>query len=386
MSEIKIEEEEKPPSSEKEDKESDNHTDIKKESPQSKESNILNTKQNKLKITSNNSGIIEVFKDNLNLEMKNLISLLNEYNYIGMDTEFPGIIYSLSSEEEDFYYKSLKLNTESLKLIQLGITLSNSKGENPKPFHTWQFNFEFDYLKDKYSEPSLKLLISSGINFNKLKENGINHKKFFQIFKNSGLVLNPKIYWVSFHGSYDFAYLLYNLLGNSLPSSEEDFSNLLKAFFPNYYDIKILVKEKYNMQGSLNKLAECLNIMREGKKHQAGSDSLVTIKVFWKLIKYGYISIEELMENKNIIFGILQGKDNEKSINYSNINFRKKNDINNSSINNINNSTQKYRENNFIYSQYAYNMNMNYFCPQYMINGLNYIQMINNQNNLVQYC
>ena len=34
----------------------------------------------------------------------------------------------------------------------------------------------------------------------------------------------------------------------------------------------------------------------------------------------------------------------------------------------------------------AYNMNISYFCPQFMMNGLNYIQMINNKSNLVQYC
>ena len=253
MSEIKIEEDEKPPLSEEEDNESDIHNEIKKESSHSKEAKILNNEENKSNYPNNNSGIIEVFKDNLNVKIKNLISLLNEYNYIGMDTEFPGIVYSFSSNEEDFYYKSLKINTESLKLIQLGITLSNSKGENPRPYHTWQFNFEFDYLKDKYSEPSLKLLMSSGINFNKLKENGINHKKFFQILKNSGLVLNPKIHWVSFHGNYDFAYLLYNLLGSSLPKSEEDFTQLLRAFLLNYYNITIIVKEIYNIKINLNK-------------------------------------------------------------------------------------------------------------------------------------
>ena len=381
MSEIKTEEDEKPPLPEEEN-ESDILNKIEKESSNYKGINILNNEQNKLNNQSHDSGIIEVFKDNLNIEMKNLISLINEYNYIGMDTEFPGIVYSISSVEEDFYYKSLKLNTESLKLIQLGITLSNSKGESPKPYHTWQFNFEFDYLKDKYSEPSLKLLISSGINFNKLKANGINHTKFFQIFKNSGLVLNPKIYWVSFHGNYDFAYLLKNLLGNSLPKNEEDFSELLRAFFPNYYDIKILVKEKFNMQGSLNKLAQNLNIIRKGKLHQAGSDSLVTIKVFWKLLKSGYISREELIENKNIIYGILQGKDKEKNFNYPNINFI----INNSINNNINNSAKIYNENNYIWLQYPYNMNMNYYYPQFNMNGINYIRMINNKNNLLQYC
>ena len=356
-------------------------------SKHSKTNQVLKNEDN-IYNENSNTGIIEVYKDNLNQEMKNLISLLNEYNYIGMDTEYPGIVYSVSSITEDFYYKTLKLNVDSLKLIQLGITLSNSKGEHPQPYHTWQFNFEFDYLKDIYSQSSLKLLIQSGLNFNKLKTDGINHKKFFEIFKNSGLVLNPRIFWISFHGSYDFAYLLNNLLGNTLPQSENDFTKILCAFFPNHYDIRILVKYKNNLQGSLNKLAGYLNIIREGKIHQAGSDSSVTINVFWKLIKSGFISHEELIENKNILFGILEGKDNEETINYTKINFGY--NINNYNNNNI---VRKY-ENNSSYLQYGRNMynnmNMNYFYPNFMMNGLNHgilnIQMIKNSNNILQYC
>ena len=383
MSEIiKTDEEEKPPSPD-EDNDPNSDTLLEKESSNSKRIKKLNSEKNNTNNQKNNSGIIEVFKDNLNSEMKNLISHLNEYNYIGMDTEFPGIVYSLTSITDDFYYKSLKLNVDSLKLIQLGITLSNSKGETPKPYHTWQFNFEFDFSKDKFSQSSIKLLISSGINFENLKNNGINHKKFFEILKNSGLVLNPKIYWVSFHGSYDFAYLLNNLMGNSLPKNENEFMNILGAFFPNYYDIKILVKEKYNLQGSLNKLADYLNVVREGKMHQAGSDSLVTIKVFWKLIKSRLVSCEEMSEYKNILFGILEGKDNEETINYTKINYVG----NNLNIND--NIIQKYNENNYLYLPYVYYMNMNYFYPEFMMNGLNNgicnIQMIKNKNNLLQY-
>jgi CCR4-NOT transcription complex subunit 7/8 len=192
----------------------------------------------------NNSGIIEVYEENFLQEMKNLTSLIKEYNYIGMDTEYPGIVFSLSSLTDDFYYKSLKINVDSLKLIQLGITLSNENGEYPSPHRTWQFNFEFDYKKDKSSQSSMNLLINSGIDFNKMKKCGINHKKFIEQFKNSGLVLNPNIHWISFHGSYDFAYLLSNLLGNSLPKNEKEFTDILGLFFPNHYDIRILVKNK----------------------------------------------------------------------------------------------------------------------------------------------
>ena len=380
MSEIKADEDEKSLSSPDEENDSDKYSCSKSKLSSAKTAASEETYDN------NNSGIIEVYKDNFNKELKHLCSLLNEYNYIGMDTEFPGIVYSLSSLTDDFYYKTTKLNVDYLKLIQLGITLSNDKGEYPKPFHTWQFNFQFDITKDKSSQSSMKLLITSGINFNKLKTNGINHKVFFKQFKRSGLVLNPRINWISFHGSYDFAYLLSNLCDGSLPETEKDFTKDLQLFFPNHYDIRILVKEKENLQGSLNKLASYLDVVREGKIHQAGSDSMVTIDVFWKLINEGFISEEKLIENKNILFGICDGKDNEETINYIKFNNGYNSNI---YINNIN---HKIIENKMIYLPYGrniYNMNMNYCFPQYMTNGLNNgfnNFRVMNYNNILQYC
>ena len=358
MSETKIGEEEKPPLS----------SDTTENSPE-------------IKNTSDNSGIKEVFNDNFIDEMKNLMSLLNKYNYIGMDTEYPGIVYQIENNLDEFYYKSVKLNVESLKLIQLGITLSDSRGRFPYPYHTWQFNFEFDPEKDKNSNSSINLLKNSGINFEELKKNGIEHKLFFQVFKTSGLVLNPKINWISFHGSYDFAYLLYNLLDTPLPKSENEFTKLLGLYFPNHYDIKILVKEKNKLRGSLNKLAQYLYVEREGKMHQAGSDSYVTIDVFWKLLSFRYISKEELKEKKNILFGISKGKDDEETINYVKTNHTSKlnikNNIGNYNINsmeNITNSNSIYDMKNMLYmpiNRNIYNPNMNYYYPQIMVNQIN---------------
>ncbi len=242
---------------------------------------------------------------------------------------------------------------------------------------------------------------NSGINFDELKKNGIEHKLFFDIFKTSGLVLNPKINWISFHGSYDFAYLLSNLLCTPLPQSENEFTKILGLYFPNHYDIKVLVRDKNKLRGSLNKLAQYLYVEREGKIHQAGSDSYVTINAFWKLINYKYISKEELLENKNILFGIYKGKDDEETINYTKLkeirrfNEYNNNQINNNIISNINNnmSSQKYYENNIninnpFYMQLngnVFNYGLNYFYPQMMRNqmnnGLNGMQMMN----IIQY-
>ena len=391
MSQEEKEREEKSSSSDE-----DSPTDYSSQKTSPKSKIILNNVSSDLSNESNYSSVIvEVYKDNFIQEMKNLSILIKKYkyNYIGMDTEFPGTVYSLSTLTDDFYYKSLKLNVDSLKLIQLGITLSNEKGEYPTPHRTWQFNFEFDYTKDKWSQSSMHLLMSSGIDFNKMKKDGINHKKFIEQMKISGLVLNPDIHWISFHGSYDFAYLLSNLIDNSLPENEKDFTQLLGLFFPNHYDIKILVKDKNNLKGSLNKLANYLNVQREGKNHQAGSDSLVTIYSFWKLIKSGFVTKEELNEGKNILYGILRGKDNKETINYMKLNLgknsnfiAKKNNINM----NMNRNNCNFNNINYLpFRNNIYNINVNYFCPQMMNlynNGFNGMQMMNNRNNLMQFC
>ena len=389
MSKRKASEEEETPISSEEDNESTISS-----SPKTPVEGHTTQKNNKSFESINETGIVEVYKDNFIQEMKTITSLLSRYNYIGMDTEFPGTLYPISSYSEDFYYNSLKLNVDSLKLIQLGITLSNSKGEHPYPYHTWQFNCEFDYSKDKYDKSSLNLLISSGIDFNKIKKNGINHKDLMEQFKVAGLVLNPNIKWISFHGGYDFAYLLKNLLENSLPKNEKEFTKILGLYFPNHYDIRILVKNKNYLKGSLNKLAQNLSVERKGTIHQAGSDSLVTIDIFWKLIKNGLITQQELVQGKNIIYGILRGKDNNETIKYIKIN-NSQNNNNNISKNNINNLNYLKNSVNNKYTLYPirndmYNVNMNYYCPQVMINGfynlngLNNIQIMN-RNNFIQF-
>ena len=395
MSETKTGEEENPPSP-------INSDDSPNRLPSQESSSRIKDNSPNQKNDSNNSGIIEVYKENFMDEMKNLISLLNKYNYIGMDTEYPGIVYQVENYSDDFYYKSVKLNVDSLKLIQLGITLSDSRGRFPYPYHTWQFNFEFDPEKDKNSQSSINLLVNSGINFDELKKNGIEHKLFFEVFKTSGLVLNPKINWISFHGSYDFAYLLSNLLETPLPHKESEFSKLLGLYFPNHYDIKVLVKEKNKLRGSLNKLAQTLFVEREGKIHQAGSDSYVTIDVFWKLVSYRLLTKEELKEKKNILFGISEGKDDEETINYikngHNMKLNMKNNRsniinnNNNMDNNMNNNNNYCENRNMLYmpmNRNVYNIGMNYYYPQMILNhinnGFNRIQRINNNNNIIQY-
>jgi len=333
-------------------------------------------------VSEKSTVIKEVYAENLEEEIKVIKSVINEYNYIGMDTEFPGTVYSLNNLTNDFYYKTMEKNVNSLKLIQLGITLTNKNGEYPKniPYHTWQFNFKYDEKKDLYSEDSLNLLKSTGIDFENLKKNGIEHKKFAEIMIESGLVLNPKRIWVSFHGSYDFAYLLKLLINVNLPSSESEYIRLLYCYFPNYYDIKILIKDNDTyFHGGLNKLIYELDIKRKGIKHQAGSDSIATIEAYHKLIENGSINTKKLKKWKNVLYGIGIGRDNENTIRYMN---NANNVINNSYTNNNANLINRNEFNasvikNMIYiqnqkiqmSKCMYNNYMKCFYPMLFINN-----------------
>ena len=351
-------------------------------------------------IPFSNSNIKEVYEDNFIEEIKKITNLIEEdYNYVGMDTEFPGTVYnSKNYTEKNFYYETLKLNINSLKLIQLGITLRNKNGEYPSkfPYYTWQFNFKFDIEKDSYSPKSLKLLKNAGINFEKLKNNGIDQKNFAIYFMTSGLVLNPEISWICFQGSYDFGYLLRLLINEPLPDTENEFIKLLNLYFPNFYDIRMLAKDKCCLQGSLNKLAKRLKIERgSGDAHQAGSDSYITLGIFYKLIKCGIVNKELMIENKNILYGIGLGQDNEKIIKYlkkdddekyknKNISYiygnvkSNKNVLENNSFENIGNNYN----NGLLYSNSKginYNLfNLNFYGINYFNSNLLYYDSIKN--------
>ena len=349
------------------------------------------------KKNENPKTIKEVYNDNFLEELKVISELIDEYNYLGMDTEFPGTVYNVKNYTNDFYYKTLKLNVERLKLIQLGITITNENGEYPKniPYHTWQFNFQFDIKKDIYNEQSISLLKKSGIDFKKLKTNGIKKTTFAENIITSGLVLNPDVHWISYHGSYDFGYLLSLLSNENLPENEEEYIKILGVYFPNFYDVKMLVKDLYFLDGGLNKLINKLGVQRKGIMHQAGSDSIATIESFLSLINCHIINDAKIIKFKNSLYGIGIGRDNENTINY--INNINENSNNNEYTTNINDSNceeinernkcacnmKQSQINNYInYNNYSINnninnMKVNWYCPFVYMGNFGMMQTCN---------
>ncbi|XP_023325583.1 CCR4-NOT transcription complex subunit 7 [Eurytemora carolleeae] len=233
-----------------------------------------------------NSRIREVWNHNLEEEFKQICHIVNEYPYVAMDTEFPGVVARPIGDfksSSDYQYQLLRCNVDLLKIIQLGLTFFNKDGEMPQGTCTWQFNFKFNLSEDMYAEESVDLLQNSGIQFERHEREGIETVHFAEMLIVSGIVLLDNVKWLSFHSGYDFGYLLSILTNNNLPDGETEFFEILKIYFPNIYDVKYLMKSCKNLKGGLQEVADMLEVERIGPQHQAGSDSLLTGRAFFKM-------------------------------------------------------------------------------------------------------
>ncbi len=152
---------------------------------------------------------------------------------------------------------------------------------------------------------------------------------------------------------HDFGYILSLLLNEELPKDEDEFINALGIYFPNFYDVKMLIKDLSFLDGGLNKLMNKLGVPRKGIMHQAGSDSIATVESFLSLIKLSIVKDAKIKNFRNTLYGIGIGRDNENTINYI---YSDMNDNNNNIGNFIksknNNNSEEIKERN----KCAYNM------------------------------
>jgi CCR4-NOT transcription complex subunit 7/8 len=248
--------------------------------------------------------IREVWASNLEDEFVLISQLVERYPYVAIDTEFPGFIAQLSSfhptDEQRYAVQSLNVNL--LRIIQIGLTLGDDSKRLPSPVCTWQFNFRFSKSEDLYSEKAIDLLSEAQIDFARMEHDGIDVVDFAHLLLASGLVMNDNVVWVSFHGAYDFAYLLKILTGAPLPPAEEEFLRAFQLYFPHFYDIKHVISVIQPKVPGLKDLAKSLSVPRVGSAHQAGSDSHLTLMTFFKLMEKHFGGVLKNEDYKNILY------------------------------------------------------------------------------------
>ncbi|XP_062173459.1 probable CCR4-associated factor 1 homolog 11 [Alnus glutinosa] len=233
----------------------------------------------------------EVWQDNLEQEFSEIARALPHHRFVALDTEFPGHVFpapcrnhsKLSPAEN---YLSMKRNVDATKIIQLGLALCDANGDSCV---VWQFNFrDFNKETDLLNPDSIALLERQGIDFQKNQEMGINSLDFARLIINSGLLRNPTITWATFHGAYDFGYLIKILIGRELP----------------VFDIKNMIRMCDGLYGGLEKVAKALGVDRvAGSCHQAGSDSLLMLQTIMKLKNVHFFG-KFLIEFQLVLYGL----------------------------------------------------------------------------------
>ncbi|KAH7315700.1 hypothetical protein KP509_21G061400 [Ceratopteris richardii] len=206
---------------------------------------------------------------------------------------------------EDHAYQTLKANVDSMKLIQVGFTLTNAQGELPMidgAYCAWQFNIrDFDIATDLYAESSIQLLKSSGIDFERNRREGIDSKRFGSLLIKYNLVRNRKINYICYQGDYDFAYLLKLLTGECMPNTQLEFAQKIHTYFGAICDIRVVQITQFRLRGGLQKFSDMLGVKRvSGTAHQAGSDSLLTSSAY------------QVLKNTYLHVGTCKGKPNVK--------------------------------------------------------------------------
>ncbi|KAM7478720.1 hypothetical protein LguiA_026933 [Lonicera macranthoides] len=262
------------------------------------------------------NGIREVWDQNLDQEILLMEFVMRRYTMISFDTEYPGFLrYTRRDASELKIYDDLKFNVDRLNPIQFGFTLFDRTGNVGG---TWQINFsDFDTeinINDCDASTSLSLTKrKSGIDFERQRREGVLSRSFAHKF-GEALKRHANLEWVTFHGLYDFGYLTKVIAGYKplpasittevlLPDSLQRFQLMIGDLFGRIYDIKYMARFCGGLQGGelgLQKLANILKVGRTGSAHQAGSDSLLTARV--------YLDMKQLYNfNEKVYEGFLYG-------------------------------------------------------------------------------
>ncbi|KAG6482928.1 probable CCR4-associated factor 1 homolog 11 [Zingiber officinale] len=142
-----------------------------------------------------------VWAHNLDEEFALIRSAVPFHPFVALDTEYPGVVVASKNPYCTLTlpqrYELIRANVEALRIVQVGLTLSDAAGNLPCAIYSdgtcvryvWEFNFrDFDIIRDRYAPSSVELLKANGIDFQKNQIWGIDSCTFAHHLATSGLL------------------------------------------------------------------------------------------------------------------------------------------------------------------------------------------------------
>nr|VZI20672.1 unnamed protein product [Spirometra erinaceieuropaei] len=144
----------------------------------------------------------DVWAHNFQEGMRLVRRLARNSRFVAVDTEFPGVVAKVFGEYTNSFeqaYHNIKVNIDMLRPIQIGFSFFGERGQSVDLVSTVQFNLKWNVDNETHAADSIQLLELCGIDFEKLKMNGVELQEFAEAFLASGLALNENITWIGFH-------------------------------------------------------------------------------------------------------------------------------------------------------------------------------------------
>jgi CCR4-NOT transcription complex subunit 7/8 len=204
-------------------------------------------------VTVSPPPVQNVWSANLFDEMDRLAETFEQYPYLAVSTEFPGVVsrpIGTFATTAEYHYQTLKCNVDVLKPLQIGFSLADKQGKRPPGTHSWQFHLAFNVAEDIYAQDSMDALTANGFDFARHQAEGAPLHDFGEALVSSGLVLNDEALWVTHHSGYDFAYLMRLLTCVDLPKQELPFNELLHLYFPRIIDTRQMITQTPKVQST----------------------------------------------------------------------------------------------------------------------------------------
>ncbi|KAH9376555.1 hypothetical protein HPB48_008766 [Haemaphysalis longicornis] len=114
--------------------------------------------------------IRDLWASYLNLEFDTIVYLVQEYTYVSIDMELPGLLVRPDNRDLEpplHQFTLVRDFVNMLKLILLGFSLLDENGEPAPDCSTWQFTFKFSLKEDDYAEDGIPILTEHGIQLDK---------------------------------------------------------------------------------------------------------------------------------------------------------------------------------------------------------------------------